>query len=170
MRVTVPTGLRREQWPVAAAAVIVVVPAACSAVAAGQERTVLRVVMADDWASAPAVTEVISDVEEDHAGLSVMVQAAPFSQIPEVVGDGIHRGEPHDLARWHAFAAAAADLAEPLDDLWRDAGLEPADYLPGAVSGITWGGQRYGVPWTPTRWSCWSTTPCWTMSAMTTHR
>ena len=138
--------MRRD--PVIALAVVGLALAAggCTGVAAGQDPTVLRVVMADDWASAPVVTKVISDFEDEHPGVTVALQAAPFSQVPEVVGDGIDLGEPHDLAHWHAFAAAAADLAEPLDDLWEAAGLRAEEFLPGAVSGVTWGTQRYGVP------------------------
>lgn len=138
--------MRRDPWTALAVVGALLTAGGCSAVAAGQDPTVLRVVMADDWASAPVVTEVISDFEAEHPGVTVAVEAAPFSQIPEVVGGGIDLGEPHDLAHWHAFAAAAADLAEPLDDLWEDAGLQDDEFLPGAVSGVTWGGQRYGVP------------------------
>ncbi len=138
--------MRRELCAVAASVTVVLTTVGCSAVAAGQDPTVLRVVMADDWASAPVVTDVVNDFEDDHPGVTVAIQAAPFSQIPEVVGGGLDRGEPHDLAHWHAFAAAAADLAEPLDDLWDDAGLQADEFLPGAVSGVSWGGQRYGVP------------------------
>jgi multiple sugar transport system substrate-binding protein len=136
--------VRRHPW--ALLAVVGVLSSGCTSVAAGQDPTVLRVVMADDWASTPAVTEVIGDFESEHPGVTVVVQASPFSQIPEVVGGAIDLGEPHDLAHWHAFAAAAAGLAQPLDDLWDEAGLQADEFLPGAVSGVTWSGQRYGVP------------------------
>lgn len=138
--------MRCAPWIALAVAGAVLTVSGCSAVAAGQSPTVLRVVLADDWASAPVVSDVISDFEAEHPGVTVAVQAAPFSQVPEVVGGGIDLGEPHDLAHWHAFAAAAADLAEPLDDLWDAAGLQDDEFLPGAVSGVTWGEQRYGVP------------------------
>lgn len=138
--------MRRDLRAALASVGLVLTTIGCSAVAAGQDPTVLRVVMADDWASAPVVTEVVSDFEEEHPGVTVSIQAAPFSQIPEVVGGGIDLGQPHDLAHWHAFAAAAADLAEPLDDLWDEAGLRDDEFLPGAVSGVSWNGQRYGVP------------------------
>jgi multiple sugar transport system substrate-binding protein len=130
-------------WPIL---VLVLLLSACAASAAPPEPVVLRVVMADDWATAPAVREVVDDFERDHAGLRVQVQGAPFSQIPELVASGLTLEQPYDLAHWHAFAAAAAGLAEPLDEHWRRAGLTAEEYLPGALEDVTWGGVRYGVP------------------------
>jgi multiple sugar transport system substrate-binding protein len=119
---------------------------ACAATAAPAEPAVLRVVMADDWATAPVVREVVDDFERDHQGVRVQMQAAPFSQIPELVASGQALGQPYDLAHWHAFAAAAADLAEPLDAQWEAAGLTDGEYLPGALADVVWRGGRYGVP------------------------
>jgi multiple sugar transport system substrate-binding protein len=107
---------------------------------------VLRVIMADDWATAPVVREVIDDFERDHEAVRVQVQGAPFSQIPDLVASGTSLEQPYDLAHWHAFAAAAAGLAEPLDEQWEEAGLTAEEYLPGAVEDVTWLGRRYGVP------------------------
>jgi multiple sugar transport system substrate-binding protein len=118
----------------------------CAAAAGSADPAVLRVVMADDWATAPVVREVIDDFERDHAGVQVQVQAAPFSQIPELVASGQALDQPFDVAHWHAFAAAAADLAEPLDERWEAAGLTDDEYLPGAVADVRWRGGVYGVP------------------------
>jgi multiple sugar transport system substrate-binding protein len=123
-------------------------------VARPSDPAVLRVVMADDWATAPVVREVVDDFERDHPGVRVQMQAAPFSRIPELVAAGTGAEQPYDLAHWHAFAAAAAGLAEPLDDRWEAAGLRDEEYLPGALADVVWLGTRYGVPSTPTRWSC----------------
>lgn len=120
--------------------------AACSSAAGGGEPTVLRVVMADDWASAPVVGEVIDTFERDNPQVRVRLQGAPFSQIPEEVTAGVDLGQPPDLAHWHAFAAAADGIAQPLDEAWDQAGLSPDDYLPGAVQDVTWDGRRYGLP------------------------
>lgn len=121
-----------------------------SACAAAPQRggpTTLSIVMADDWASAPIVRGVIEEFERTHEDVRVEVQSAPFSQIPDLVRNAADLGEPYDVAHWHAFAAAAADLAEPLDDLWAEAGLDPTRYLDGAVQDVTWDGDvRYGVP------------------------
>lgn len=130
-----------------AACAIVSVAAACASVPAVPEPVVLRVVLADDWATAPAVGEVIDDFERDNPGVRVQIQSSPFSQIPEVVISAIDLGQPHDVAHWHAFAAASAGLAEPLDDLWDDAGLTAAEYLPGALEDVSWPvDDRYGIP------------------------
>jgi multiple sugar transport system substrate-binding protein len=133
----------RRPWPVLVLALLV---SACAASAAPPDPVVLRVVMADDWATAPAVREVIDDFERDHAGVRVQVQGAPFSQIPELVASGHVLEQPYDLAHWHAFAAGGAGLAEPLDEHWRRAGLTAEEYLPGALEDVTWRGVRYGVP------------------------
>jgi multiple sugar transport system substrate-binding protein len=106
----------------------------------------LRVVLADDWASAPLVVEVLDAFERERPGVQVQVHGVPFSQVPEVVVAAAELGQPYDLAHWHAFAAAAAGLAEPVDELWDAAGLEPAALLPGALLDVTWDGHRYGVP------------------------
>lgn len=109
-------------------------------------RRTLTVAMAEDWASAPTVRAVIDRFEADHEGVRVQVTDAPFSQIPAVVRNAAELGQPYDLAHWHAFAAGAAGLAEDVGDLWTEAGLDEADYVDGAVQGVTWDGRRYGVP------------------------
>jgi multiple sugar transport system substrate-binding protein len=121
------------------------VAAACEGGSVAAPRPTLDVVMADDWESAPIVRQVIRDFEREHE-VRVQVQATPFSQIPDLVRNAIDLGDPFDLAHWHAFAAAADDLAEPLDEQWEAAGLEPDEFLPGAVDDVTWDGRRYGVP------------------------
>jgi multiple sugar transport system substrate-binding protein len=119
--------------------------AGCSAAQATSRPVTLDVVMADDWETAPAVREVVREFEREH-DVRVQIQAAPFSQIPDLVRNAIDLGEPFDLAHWHAFAAAADEIAEPLDDLWDEAGLSSESYLPGAVEDVTWADRRYGVP------------------------
>lgn len=120
--------------------------AGCTGSAAAPEPVTLRVVLADDWASVPLVGEIAEAFERDHPGVRVQVQGTPFSQIPEVVASAAELGQPYDLAHWHAFAAAAAGLAEPVDARWEADGLDPDVYLPGAVIDVTWDGQRYGLP------------------------
>lgn len=119
--------------------------AGCSAARATSRPVTLDVVLADDWETAPVVREVIRSFERER-DVRVQVQAAPFSQIPDLVRNAIDLGEPFDLAHWHAFAAGAAGIAEPLDDLWAAADLAPEAFLPGAVEDVTWHGTRYGLP------------------------
>jgi multiple sugar transport system substrate-binding protein len=118
----------------------------CTGASGAPDPVTLRVVLADDWASAPLVGEVVDAFEREHPGVRVQIHGSPFSQIPEVVAAAGELGQPYDLAHWHAFAAAAAGLAEPVDDLWDAAGLEPGGFLPGAVIDVTWDGRRYGLP------------------------
>ncbi len=118
----------------------------CTTGAESTAPTTLRVVMADDWASAPVVGAVIDEFEREHPGLSVQVHGSPFSQIPELVTAADELEQPYDLAHWHAFAAAAGGFARPIDDLWEAEGLSADAYLPGAVRDVTWDGRRYGMP------------------------
>lgn len=118
----------------------------CSAVAAPPDPVELTVLLADDWAAAPAVLEAVERFERAHAGVRVRIDAAPFGRIPDLVRDGVELGSPPDLAHHHAFAAAGAGLAEQVDDLWAEAGISPSLFLPGAVDGVTWDGRRYGLP------------------------
>lgn len=129
------------------AVVVAVVATGCLAPADLDEPVTMRVVLADDWAGAPAVREVIEAFERDaDQRVVVDLEGVPFSQIADRVAADRDLGRPHDLAQWHAFAAAAAGLAEPIDDLWEVGGLEPDAYLPGALESVTWDGRRYGVP------------------------
>jgi ABC-type glycerol-3-phosphate transport system substrate-binding protein len=118
----------------------------CTASAAPLEPVLLRVIMADDWAKAPVVREVFDQFERDHGHVRVQVQAVPFSQIPELVASAGDLEQPYDLAHWHAFAAAASGLAEPLGEQWDEAGLTADEFLPGAVEDVTWLGEPFGVP------------------------
>jgi multiple sugar transport system substrate-binding protein len=102
--------------------------------------------MADDWASAPVVAEVVEAFEREHQGVRVQLQGSPFSQIPDVVRGSVELGQPPDLAHWHAFAAGAAGLAQPIDDLWDEAGISRADYVDGAYADVVWDGRTHGVP------------------------
>jgi multiple sugar transport system substrate-binding protein len=125
--------------------VVAALLAACSGTPAAPEPLTLRVLMADDWASAPIVGEVVDEFERA-TGADVQLQSAPFSQIPDLARSGVELGQPHDVVHWHAFAAAAAGLAQPVDDLWGDAGLTAEEYVPGALEDVTWEGRRHGVP------------------------
>jgi multiple sugar transport system substrate-binding protein len=129
-----------------ATAVLALVAAGCAAPASPSEPVALRVVMADDWATAPAVADVVAGFEHDHPEVRVELEGAPFSRIPELVTEAIDLDQPPDLAHWHAFAAAAAGLAEPLDEQWDANGLTEREYLAGAVDGVLWEGRRYGLP------------------------
>ncbi len=131
---------------VLSAAAVLVLMVACGSPPTAAEPVVLRVVMADDWATAPALGAVIDAFEADHPGLRVELQGSPFSRVPELVQAARDLDQPYDLAHWHAFAAANAGLAQPVDGLWDDAGLTDAEYLDGAIEGVMWDGQHYGVP------------------------
>ncbi|MDQ3931812.1 MAG: extracellular solute-binding protein, partial [Actinomycetota bacterium] len=91
------------------------------------------------------VIDAVRTFELDHPGVRVQIRGAQFSHIPDMVEASSQAGEPVDIAHWHAFAAAARGLAEPLDDLWQGR-LSADEFFAGAVDDVTWNGTRYGVP------------------------
>ncbi|MGH3666454.1 MAG: sugar ABC transporter substrate-binding protein [Egibacteraceae bacterium] len=136
------TGRRRRE---ALGVLLAALTAACVGAPATTEARSLTVVMADDWATTEPVTDAVRDFEANHPGVTVQVQGLPFNQIMDAVAAGVAAGDPPDVVQQHAFAAAAVELAEPVDDLWQR-WLDPAEYLPGAVKDVSWAGRRYGVP------------------------
>ncbi len=141
-----PAQHARRRLTLTVLALLVSASAACASPAGDEpEQRVLRVLMADDWANVDPVVDAVRAFESEHPGVRVQVDGMPFSQIIDAVRAGVEVGDLHDVAHFHAFAAAAQDLAEPLDDLWTEH-LNDDEYLDGAVAGITWGDTRYGVP------------------------
>jgi multiple sugar transport system substrate-binding protein len=108
--------------------------------------TRLRVLMTDDWGSRPAFLAAVRDFESSHDGVRVDVQKLPIRNMAESVRGQVADGDPVDLVQWHAYAAGAQGLAEPVEDLWREAGLSTEEFFPGAVADVQWGEHLYGVP------------------------
>ncbi|MGQ0519539.1 MAG: extracellular solute-binding protein [Actinomycetota bacterium] len=106
--------------------------------------TTLRVLMTDDWVTAPFVSAV-KDFERDHPGVRVEVERAPISHMLDTVSAQTRDGQAPDVVQAHAFSAAAQGLAQPVDDLW-EASLKTSEFLPGAIDDVTWGDRLYGVP------------------------
>lgn len=126
--------------------VLALLATGCVNQAPADEITILRVRLADDWASTDPVIDAIRQFERSHPDVRVQIRGVPFSQIPEDVRTSIDSGQtPVDVAQWHAFAAGARGLAEPLDDLWRQH-LDEETFLPGSLEDVTWQGTRFGVP------------------------
>lgn len=122
--------------------------AACSGPESAQDAppTVLRVLMTDDWGSRPAFLAAVRDFENWHQGVRVEVQKLPIRNMAESVRAQVAEGDPVDLVQWHAYAAGAQGLAEPVDDLWESAGMEVDEFFPGAVADVRWGDNLYGIP------------------------
>lgn len=118
--------------------------AACGSGGPERPTVLLRVLMTDDWVTAPFV-DAVRSFEREHAGVRVVIEKGPISLLTDAVRAGIANGAPPDVVQGHAFSAAAQGLAEPLDDLWADA-LHADDFFPGAIEDVTWAGRRYGVP------------------------
>ncbi|MCA1690937.1 MAG: ABC transporter substrate-binding protein [Actinobacteria bacterium] len=128
-----------------AAAVAVLVGSACTSSAPKGPSTVLRVMMTDDWVTAPYI-DAVREFERRNPDVRVDTDKSPISKMPDFVRAGISSGAPPDVVQGHAHSGAGQGLAQPVDDLWTSHGLSPQEFLPGAVEDVTWGGRRYGLP------------------------
>ncbi len=118
---------------------------ACTGSGATDEPKRLRVLMTDDWATTAPVLAAVREFEARHEDVRVEIEKANISDMGDTVGAGMRAGNPPDVVQWHAYAAGARGLGQPLDDLWRKH-LRESDYLGGAIEDVTWAGQKYGVP------------------------
>lgn len=135
--------VNRPRRGVARAAVVVVgvlVAAACSG-SSDPTPTTLRVMLTDDWVT-PPVLDAVRDFEAAHPEVRVVMDKAPIRGMLEQVKGS---ASPPDVVQGHAFAAAARDMAQPLDDLW-ERHLKAEDFFAGALDDVTFSGHRYGVP------------------------
>lgn len=140
-----PTPARRR--PLALLMLVSVVLGACAASPAPDApATRLRVLMTDDWGSRPAFLAAVRDFESSHDGVRVDVQKLPIRNMAEAVRGQIADGDPVDLVQWHAYAAGAQGLAEPVEDLWKRSGMKSEEFFPGAIADVEWGERLYGVP------------------------
>lgn len=125
---------------------LVVLAVGCSSAGTGtSDEVTLRLLMADDWVNTPIIADAVRAFEAAHPNVRVQVDGAPFSQTISDAEAAIAAGTPHDVVQWHAFAAGARGVAEPVDDLW-EAHLDEAEFIPGALEDVTWAGVRYGIP------------------------
>jgi multiple sugar transport system substrate-binding protein len=120
--------------------VAVILAAACGG-SSEPDRTTLRVMLTDDWVTAP-VLDAVRDFEVGHPGLRVVVDKAPIRGMLDTIQGS---PSPPDVVQAHAFAAAARGVAQPIGDLWARS-LNPEEFFPGALDDVTFAGERYGVP------------------------
>lgn len=106
---------------------------------------VIHLLMADDWAPAPAVVDAIQDFEREHPGLRVSVRGVSFGQIEEAVRTDESGPQELDVVQWHAFAAGANGFAQRVTDLFEQT-YDDGYFVPGAIDDVSWGGEIYGVP------------------------
>src|SRR5439155_17277128 len=121
------------------------VATACGSSQPTAPTTVLHVVMTDDWVTAPFI-DAVREFERAHPDVQIDIEKAPISRMSDLVRAGISSGAPPDVIQGHATTGAGQGLAQAVDDLWAKHRLSTAEFLPGAVEDVTWGGKRYGVP------------------------
>ncbi len=101
--------------------------------------------MTDDWVT-PPFTDAVREFERAHPQVRIDIDKGPISRMADIVRAGISSGAPPDVVQGHAHTGAGQDLAQPVDDLWQRHHVDPAQFLPGSVADVTWGGRRYGLP------------------------
>ena len=104
----------------------------------------LTVLLADDWANAPAVVDAIADFEAEH-GVQVAARAAKFGQLEELMLADRSGPRDVDVTQWHAFAAGAFGWALPVTERFASQYADGA-FVAGAMEDVTWDGEVYGVP------------------------
>lgn len=141
----------RKAFRSAAAAVLMfTVFSACSSLRGASDpapaTTNLKILMTDDWASRPAFLAAVKEFEDRNRGVRVIIDKLPIRNMAEAVRGQVSANDPVDMVQWHAYAAGAQGLAEPVDDLWERAGLDRSEFFPGAMADVEWGDRIYGVP------------------------
>ncbi|MGH9280249.1 MAG: extracellular solute-binding protein [Acidimicrobiales bacterium] len=124
---------------------VALVATACGSSQPEAPTTVLKVVMTDDWVTAPFI-DAVREFERLHPDAQIAIERSAIGRMSDVVRAGISSGAPPDVIQGHATTGAGQGLAQPVDDLWAKYKLSPDEFLPGAVEDVTWGGKRYGVP------------------------
>jgi multiple sugar transport system substrate-binding protein len=137
--------LRARLAAVAGLLALALAATACSDAESTGPTTVLRVLMTDDWVTAPFV-DAVREFERTHPRVRIDIDKAHISRMEDVVRAGISSGAPPDVVQGHAHSGAGQHLAQQVDDLWRKHGIQASDYLPGSVEDVTWGGRLYGLP------------------------
>ncbi len=135
-----------RRLPTLALLMSLIVTAGCASAtpAADNGEATLTVMLADDWASSPAVVDAITDFEAAN-DVRVVVRPVTFSQLEEfMIADRTGPREV-DVAQWHAFAAGALGFALPVTERFM-ATYDDDTFVPGAVEDVTWDGEIYGVP------------------------
>jgi ABC-type glycerol-3-phosphate transport system substrate-binding protein len=113
---------------------------------APRAETVLEVFMTQDWADTAPFLAAVREFEEANPGVRIKIEKFPIRRMVETVRSRVETGNPPDVVQWHAFAAGAQGLAEPLDDLWAKYDIQREEFFPGAIADVVWGSRIYGVP------------------------
>ena len=93
---------------------------------------------------------VARDFEQVYPEVKVKIFSFVRESIPQKVELAVLSGIPPDVVQGHVYAIAGRNLAEPLDDQWREwekAAPGVSDqFLNSALAEVTWQDKRYGVP------------------------
>ncbi|MGQ0678343.1 MAG: ABC transporter substrate-binding protein [Actinomycetota bacterium] len=106
----------------------------------------LNVLMTHDWAETAPFLDAVKEFEQAHPNVLINIEKLQIRLMSETVRSRVNTNNPPDVVQWHAFAAGAQGLAEPVEDLWAKYGVSREEFFPGAVADVAWGGHLYGVP------------------------
>ena len=113
--------------------------------AIAQEAITLRVWLAAEYVDQAPIRDLVADFKQAYPNIDIELTGYVWEELAAKVRLAIAQGNPPDVGHQHAFAMAAQGMAEPVDDLW-DAWGAVEEFMPGALSDVTWKGQKYGVP------------------------
>ena len=127
---------------VAGAALALALLAGCADASSGTAaaeptRPTLTVVLADDWASAPAFVDAIADFEAER-DVRVITRPAKFGQLEEFMLADRAGPREVDVEQWHAFAAGALGWALPVTQRFASAYAD-GTFLAGAMEDVSLG-------------------------------
>jgi ABC-type glycerol-3-phosphate transport system substrate-binding protein len=113
--------------------------------AIAQEAITLRVWLAADYVDQAPIRDLVTDFKQAYPNIDIELTGYVWEELAAKMRLAIAQGNPPDVGHQHAFAMAAQGMAEPVDDLWEAWGAVE-EFMPGALSDVTWKGQKYGVP------------------------
>lgn len=106
----------------------------------------LKILMTDDWAETLPFLAAVQEFEQVNPRVRVQIEKQPIRLMSQIVTSRVENGNPPDVVQWHAFAAGAQGLAEPLEDLWEKNQITREEFFPGAVADVDWSSHLYGIP------------------------
>lgn len=106
----------------------------------------LKVLMTHDWAETSPFLAAVQEFEKANPNVRIQIEKQQIRLMSQIVTSRVANGDPPDVVQWHAFAAGAQGLAEPLEDLWQKNGITREEFFPGAVADVDWSSHLYGVP------------------------
>lgn len=105
----------------------------------------LNILLAQDYYREAPIVALIGEFSSVYPNIKVNLSGVVWEQMDASVKTAVYRGNPPDIAHFHAYIEASQGLAQPVDDLWEKWGREE-DFLPAALKDVEYQGKKYGIP------------------------